>query len=239
MSQWLSAASAWFLAVYAANELPALFVFLLIEEAGVPLLFPGDTLIMAAGARPDRTLAGALLVLAAASSAAALGSSVLYALVRRGGRPLLVRYGRFLHLSERRVATMEGWFRRHGALAIVVGRLVPGLRTPTTVMAGLFGVPYRTFAPATAVAALLWAAAYYLLGALLQRQWQGPGHQLGDPTGGPSRRLRPRASPDAHRTAGQRAQCSPGPDASGSPARSAARARPDRGAPVRLTLPLV
>jgi membrane protein DedA with SNARE-associated domain len=85
---------------------------------------------------------------------------------------LLARYGRFLHLNERRVATMEGWFRRHGALAIVVGRLIPGLRTPTTVMAGLFGVPYRTFAPATAVAALLWAAAYYLLGALLHRHWQ-------------------------------------------------------------------
>lgn len=168
----LSALPGALLAFYAAHELPGLFLFLLIEEAGVPLLFPGDTLIMAAGARTGRPFASALLVVAAAAGAATLGSSLLYALIRWGGRPLLTRYGRFLHLHEDRVVTLERWFRRHGALAIVVGRLVPGLRTPTSVMAGLFGVPYRTFAPATALAAILWALPYFFLGVFLERQWR-------------------------------------------------------------------
>lgn len=158
-------------ALYRTHEVPGLFLFLLIEEAGIPLLLPGDTLIIAAGARPDRPLASSLAILAAASGAATLGSSLLYALVRRGGRSLLARYGRYLHLNEARVHLLERWFRRHGALAIVVGRLVPGLRTPTSVMAGLFDVPYRTFAPATTLAALLWAALYFFLGALLERGW--------------------------------------------------------------------
>lgn len=159
------------LRVYAAHEVLGLFLFLLIEEMGAPLFFPGDTLIMAAGARPGRSLIGGLTVIVASAAAAALGSSVLYAVVRRGGRPLLVRYGRSLHLNEGRVATLEAWFRRHGVLAIVVGRLVPGLRTPTSVMAGLFGVSFRTFLPATAVAAVLWASLYYVLGLFLGQQW--------------------------------------------------------------------
>lgn len=160
------------LAFYATHELLGLFLFLLVEEAGVPLLLPGDTLIIAAGARPDHTVTSMVLVVATAAAAATLGSSFLYALVRRGGRTLLARYGRFLHLNPERVASLERRYRRHGALAIVVGRLVPGLRTPTSVMAGLFDVPYRTFAPATALAAILWALLYFFVGRLLQDPWR-------------------------------------------------------------------
>src|SRR5207249_9163145 len=44
-----------FLGWYALHEPPGMFVFLLSEEMGIPLLLPGDTLVMAAGAR-DRSL---------------------------------------------------------------------------------------------------------------------------------------------------------------------------------------
>jgi membrane protein DedA with SNARE-associated domain len=167
VSAWVRAFFAW----YAGHELPGLFLFLLVEEAGVPLLIPGDTLIIVAGAR-DRSLGGALVVIGVAALAATLGSSILYELMRRGGRPLLDRYGPYVHLQPRRVVQLERQFRRHGAVAIVVGRLVPGFRTPTTVMAGIFGVPYRTFAPSTTVAAVIWAAAYFYLGAALERGWR-------------------------------------------------------------------
>jgi membrane protein DedA with SNARE-associated domain len=89
-----------------------------------------------------------------------VGSSVLYAIARRGGRPMLDQYGPVLHINAARVARVEAWFHRYGAVAIVVGRLIPGFRTPTTVLSGLLGVPYSVFAPATAVAAVLWAALY-------------------------------------------------------------------------------
>ena len=167
MSDWVRAFLAW----YAGHEIPGLFLFLLVEETGVPLLIPGDTLIILAGSR-DRTLAGALVVIGVAALASTLGSSILYGLMRRGGRPLLDRYGPRLHLDAHRVARLERQFQRHGAIAIVIGRLVPGFRTPTTVMAGVFGVPYRTFVPSTTVAAVIWAAAYFYLGAALERTWR-------------------------------------------------------------------
>lgn len=155
---------------YRAHEIPGLFVFLLIEEAGVPLLIPGDVLIIAAGARHNLPLTGILLVLLTASVAATLGSSLLYALMRHGGGSRLLRRLPIHRGQSGRIATIERWFRRHGGAAIVVGRLVPGLRTPTTVMAGLVGIPYRTFAPATASAAVLWSLFYFFLGMVLQQQ---------------------------------------------------------------------
>ena len=157
-------------AFYSSHELAGLFLFLLVEEAGLPLLFPGDLLIVAAGARRANVPGDWLAILGTAALAAALGSSFLYLLARRGGRPLLTRYARYLHLNETRMNTAERWLRRRAAIAIVVGRLVPGLRTPTTVVCGLLDVPYRIFAPATACAALLWALAYFALGMFARAQ---------------------------------------------------------------------
>jgi membrane protein DedA with SNARE-associated domain len=169
----LSAIVGSLLAFYSANEALGLFLFLTVEEAGLPVWFlPGDALVMAAGARPGNTPATVLLILLAVTGGAFVGSTVLYTLVRRGGRPVLDRYGRFLHLNQKRITTVEGWLHRYGPLAIVAGRLIPGLRTPTTVMAGLFEIPYRIFAPSTALAALLWALIYFFAGSLLASQWQ-------------------------------------------------------------------
>ena len=161
------------MAFYSANQALGLFVFLLVEEAGAPIWFlPGDALLIAAGATPGNTPATVALILLAATAGAFVGSTILYADVRRGGCPVLNRYGRFLHLNDARVATIEGWLRRFGPFAIVAGRLIPGLRTPTTVMSGLLDVPYYVFAPSTAVAALLWAMLYFFAGSFLVTQWQ-------------------------------------------------------------------
>src|SRR6185437_10458179 len=119
----------------------ALFVLLLIEEAGVPLPAPGDTLIALAGAQPQRTLPYTLEVLGLCTLAVFLGSSALYWVMRLGGRSFLMRYGHYLHLNPQRLARMETWLAQRGTLAIILGRLIPGLRVPTTVMCGLSGVP--------------------------------------------------------------------------------------------------
>jgi membrane protein DedA with SNARE-associated domain len=160
---------------YGANELFGMFLFIGIEEAGIPLFFPGDVLVMAAGVR-DRTFLNAVVVCLVAALATSVGSSILFSIVRRKGRPFLYRYGRYLHLNESRIERLARWFRKHGAMAIVIGRVVPGMRTPTTVMAGLFDVPYRTFAPATTLAGVIWALMYFYLGVALERAWHEVRH---------------------------------------------------------------
>lgn len=157
------------LSFFSAHELTAIFTLLTAEEAGIPLPIPGDTLLILAGARHPHTALYVASILAASTLAVFCGSSILYWIMRRNGRVLLTRYGRFIHLKPERLARMERWFARRGRLAIVLGRLIPGLRMPTTMMAGLSDVPYRVFAPTTFLAAVIWSAIYFWLGMLITR----------------------------------------------------------------------
>jgi membrane protein DedA with SNARE-associated domain len=60
-------------------------------------------------------------------------------------------------LGERRILAAEDLLRRRAWLLIIFGRFVPGLRTLTSVSAGVLGYPYRRFLPASLVAGGLWA----------------------------------------------------------------------------------
>lgn len=170
MLQLIQALAQWLLNFYHAHQLPALFLLVLVEEAGIPIPIPGDTLVMIAGLQPRPSPLYDVGVIAIASAAVFIGSSILYAVMRRGGRPFLQRYGRFLHLHPDRLDRIERWFLKRGRIAIVVGRLIPGLRIPTTVIAGLSGLSYRQYAQTCAVAAVIWSAVYFYLGVLFQHE---------------------------------------------------------------------
>lgn len=153
-------------------ELPTLFVLVLIEEMGLPLPLPSDTLIAYAGAVHQHSVPNAIAVIGVVSLACTLGSSVLYVVCRKGGPKVVNKLTKFLHLHPDRIARLESWFHRGGALAIIAGRLIPGLRIPTTVMAGLADVPYRVFVPGTAAAAVIWSTFYYFVGGAIRGLWR-------------------------------------------------------------------
>ncbi len=77
------------------------------------------------------------------------------------------RYGRFLHLGPENLARAEAAIRRAGWRAIVLGRLIPGLRIATPIAAAVLGVPCRVFLPAVALGAFLYLGFFTLLGALV------------------------------------------------------------------------
>jgi membrane protein DedA with SNARE-associated domain len=170
MLELLQTLAHWLLTFYHAHQLPALFLLVLIEEAGIPIPIPGDTLVMIAGLQPHTTPLYDASIIAVTSLAVFIGSSILYAVMRRGGRPFVRRYGRFLHLHPDRLDRIERWFLKRGRIAIVLGRLIPGLRIPTTVIAGLSNLSYRKYAQTSAVAAVIWSSIYFYLGVLLQRE---------------------------------------------------------------------
>jgi membrane-associated protein len=155
------------LSFFHVYELPTLFFAILIEEAGIPIPIPGDALVMLAGAEPHTGLQHAVTAITVSSLAVFLGSSVLYAVMRRGGNPLLVKYGKYVHLHEHRLNRLKSWLENRGRVAIIVGRLIPGLRIPTTVLAGTSGVAYREYALTAAIAAVVWSCFYYAVGGLL------------------------------------------------------------------------
>jgi membrane protein DedA with SNARE-associated domain len=158
------------LSFFGGHELEALFGLLTVEEAGIPLPVPGDMLVMFAGEHHRHFPTYDLSIVAISSAAVFVGSSLLYYVARQGGRSLIERISKHMHLRFSRLERLERWFRRHGPRSIVLGRLIPGLRIPTTVMAGLSDVPYRIYAPTAAVAALIWSAMYFWLGVVIHHE---------------------------------------------------------------------
>jgi membrane protein DedA with SNARE-associated domain len=165
---WLAGFTKLLLAFFYHHELLALFLILFVEETGVPMPPPGYTLLILAGARPGRSFLSALLVVAVASLAAFAGSYASFYLTRRFGRERLFKYARFLRVKQSRMEQMERWMDRYGRVGVFAGRLIPGLRTPTIFIAGLAGMRCSTYAVIDAVAAVLWAAAYFWIGALIE-----------------------------------------------------------------------
>jgi membrane protein DedA with SNARE-associated domain len=100
--------------------------------------------------------------------AVAAGSSNLYLLSARFAPRLLASptLAAIFYLPPARLLRAQKWFDRYGALALIFGRHVPGLRIPLTVVAGTLHLPYRIFLPSVIVSATFWAILWLTLGAL-------------------------------------------------------------------------
>ena len=160
----------------------ALFLLLFLEEGGIPLPAPGDTIILLAGAQIDRGQASIPIVVLLVVMATLLGSSVLYWISRLGGMPVVLRLCQVLHIREERLDKPGAWIRRHRGIAIVFGRLTPGLRTITTIAAGVFQVNYTAFLAYTALSATIWALLYIILGAFVHSFYRNVAHYLFRPS---------------------------------------------------------
>src|SRR5258708_14239847 len=67
------------------------------------------------------------------------------------------------YLRPESLAKAEGWFARHGSLALVMSRAIPGSRLPLYVAAGALRLPFRLFAKTTAVCSAVWVCAIFAI----------------------------------------------------------------------------
>ncbi|HEY8742270.1 MAG TPA: DedA family protein [Chloroflexota bacterium] len=151
------------------HDVLALSVLIFLEEMGIPLPLPGNFLLMYLGMQSHNRV-NMVQTVAAMTIASMLGSIVLYCIAERVGRPAMLRWGRYFGLEHKRVARIEAWLARYGSVTICVGRLLPGLRTPTSAVGGIFDIPLRIFVPFTTLAAFLWTAFWLAMGSFLGRQ---------------------------------------------------------------------
>jgi membrane protein DedA with SNARE-associated domain len=100
-----------------------------------------------------------------------LGSLAGWTIGLRGGRPLLERHGRWLHLPPARVARAERWFDRFGPAAVFLGRLTPLVRSFISIPAGVFRVPLVAYTVLTFAGGLIWCAAFAAAGWALGDRW--------------------------------------------------------------------
>jgi membrane protein DedA with SNARE-associated domain len=104
------------------------------------------------------------------------GSFGGWLLGRRGGRELLERHGRLVHLGPARVAKAEAWFRRHGARAVFVGRLTPLVRSFISIPAGIFDEPLGRYLVLTGLGSAIWCFGFAGIGWSLGAGYKSADH---------------------------------------------------------------
>jgi membrane protein DedA with SNARE-associated domain len=101
-----------------------------------------------------------------------LGSLLGWWIGQRGGRPLVERHGRWLHITPHTLLRAERWFDRHGTLAVFLGRITPVVRSFISIPAGMFGIRIAPYTLLTLLGSLLWCFSFAAAGWALGSRWE-------------------------------------------------------------------
>ena len=142
----------------------AVFFGVMLENAGVPL--PGETILLIAGYFAATGEFHLPLVMLIAATGAVVGDNISFAIGHHYGRGVLLRFGRFVFLTPKRVRSMEQYFENHGNKTILVARFITGLRVFAALFAGASKMPWRVFVVYNVAGAILWSVVISLLGYL-------------------------------------------------------------------------
>jgi membrane protein DedA with SNARE-associated domain len=93
-----------------------------------------------------------------------LGATIVYWLARLAGRPLLLRYGRFVLITPEKIQKSENWMSHYGAAGVFIARLLPGARQLVGIPAGIARMNYLTFSAFTLLGAAIWCSVLCWLG---------------------------------------------------------------------------
>jgi membrane protein DedA with SNARE-associated domain len=93
-----------------------------------------------------------------------LGATVMYWAARLGGRPLVMRYGRYVLISPEKVAGAERWAAHYGSMGIFISRLLPVVRHLIGIPAGIVRMNYKAFSLYTLLGSGIWCAVLCYIG---------------------------------------------------------------------------
>ena len=162
----------------------AVFVLMLAESACIPV--PSEVIMMFGGALAAGAVAGAHPSLTGVFAAGVLGniagSYIAWAVGKYAGQMAIRRWGRRVGIREHEIDKATAWFERHGPVAVLVGRVIPVIRTFISLPAGFAEMPAATFGLYTTLGAIPWTAALAILGYALGANWEHVANDFHGPT---------------------------------------------------------
>ena len=163
------------LALTVVEKLGYVGVALLVAIENLIPPIPSELILPLAGFSVSRGQLSFLGVLAAATTGSVVGALVLYGIGQGIGearlRSFIRRFERLPFVQEADLDRAQDWFARHGAKAVLIGRLVPVIRSLVSLPAGFARMPLGLFVLYTALGSAAWNGVLVGLGWLLGEQW--------------------------------------------------------------------
>jgi membrane protein DedA with SNARE-associated domain len=155
-------------------------IIVLMAMGSTPLPVPAEAVMPPAAflaAKGDLSFVG---VIVAGTFGSYVGAAAMYWVSRWIGRPLVLRFGRFVLLTPKKMEEAENWLKRYQAGGIFFARFLPIIRHFISIPAGIVRMPFAVFSITTIVGA---AAANSLLAYLGAQAYQRQPDLLSNPEG--------------------------------------------------------
>ncbi|OGN29142.1 MAG: hypothetical protein A3A33_02675 [Candidatus Yanofskybacteria bacterium RIFCSPLOWO2_01_FULL_49_25] len=131
-----------------------IFVSQAFESALIPI--PSEVVVPFGGYLASQGILNLWLVALVATIANTIGGVVVYGIGREGGRPFIERYGKYFLIRDSDITKVDRWLDRHGAAVAFFSRLLPGVRSFSSLLIGASTVRFYTFVVYTFVGSFLW-----------------------------------------------------------------------------------
>jgi membrane protein DedA with SNARE-associated domain len=148
---------------------PGLFLLVLLESTLVPV--PSTLVFPFAGFLASKGVFSLPLVLIINSVGALVGSGIGYWVGAAGGKPLLLKYGKYLLIRRKDIERTEQWFANHGKATVLIARFVPVVRHIISMPAGVARMRLVPFFVQTFIGSTLWGGFLILLGYYMGEHW--------------------------------------------------------------------
>ena len=163
----------WVVSVISGWGYPGVFALMLLENLFPPI--PSEVIMPLAGYLVGEGRLALAPTMLAGTLGSVLGTSLWYVIGAWIGPERLKRWaarrGRLLTLSPSDVDTAQAWFDRRGGMAVLIGRMIPAVRTLISVPAGIARMPLPRFLAFTLVGSALWTGVLTLAGLLLHENY--------------------------------------------------------------------
>jgi len=142
-----------------------IFLLMLIESSFIP--FPSEIVLIPAGYLASKGDMNITMIMFSSLIGSIMGALINYFGALYVGRKFLLKYGKYILVSEETLNKMESFFKKHGAISTFSGRLIPGIRQLISIPAGLSKMDLKIFILYTSLGAIIWSAILVVLGYMI------------------------------------------------------------------------
>ncbi|MRR33808.1 DedA family protein [bacterium] len=152
----------WLVTTIGAMGYPGIFLLMAMESSVLPV--PSELVMPPAGYLAQRGEMNIIAAILCGTFGSLVGAYVNYFAARHLGRPLLLKYGRYVWITEEKFTRVENFFLKHGEISTFLGRLLPVVRHLISLPAGLAGMGHVRFSLYTLLGAGIWVTVLTFIG---------------------------------------------------------------------------
>ena len=158
----------WLVTTIGALGYPGIFILMAMESSIIPV--PSELIMTPAGFLAHKGEMNMTIAILCGTVGSLVGAYANYFAAHHLGRPLLLKYGKYVWITEEKFSKVETFFKNHGEVSTFIGRLLPVVRHLISLPAGLSGMNHVKFSFYTLLGAGLWVTVLTLIGYFIGTQ---------------------------------------------------------------------